>query len=107
MSVHERLAALQPEILRRWEAMVRAAVPAARRESRPVLIDSLPDFLRELAQALAGSGGEAPPQAPFAHAEQRARLPGYSLEQVLLEFSVLRSVVIDALQASEPLAPAE
>ena len=86
---------------------MRAAVPVARRESRPILLDSIPRFLDELVQALAGSGGETAPRAPREHAEQRAELTGYSLEQVLLEYSLLRSVVLDALQGEGPLASDE
>lgn len=93
-----------PEILRQWEAKVRVVLPAARSESRPVLRNSIPTFLKELAQTLSGREDSEPAEsrarAPREHAEQRATLPAYSLEQVIQEYNLLRKVILDVLSAS-------
>lgn len=105
INMAQRLEQYVPEILRRWEAKARATLPAARRKSRPALLNSIPHFLDELADALSGrgDGASAGPQAPKKHAEQRASLPEYSLEQVVLEYALLRSTIIDVLAASAPV----
>lgn len=90
-----------PEILRQWEAKARISVPAARRESTHVLRNSIPMFLEELARALAGSSDcdASGPVAPREHALQRFNLKEYSLEQVILEYSLLRTVLLDVVEA--------
>jgi PAS domain S-box-containing protein len=105
VSTAERLIQDKPEILRRWEAAVRAALPAARREERPVLLDSIPDFLDELAQALTeqGATGSDVCRTPREHARQRAQETDYSLEQVVREYSLLRQALLDVLDASGPV----
>lgn len=108
-TLSERLQQHTPEILRRWEAKVRTAVPAARRESRPVLLNSIPIFLEELALALSGSskGDVDQRRAPLEHAEQRARLPKYSLDQVIEEYALLRGAILEALSADGPIGLAD
>ncbi|HVF17825.1 MAG TPA: ATP-binding protein [Steroidobacteraceae bacterium] len=104
-SLPERFEREIPEILRRWEAKVRAAVPAARRVSRIVVLNSIPVFLRELCHALSGHGDVEALQrrAPQEHAEQRADLPEYSLGQVVEEYSILRSTILESLARTGPL----
>ncbi len=99
MTLAERLEQRIPEILRQWEAHVRSIVPAARHESRPVLLDSIPEFLEELVKSLAGFQREDATQrrAPKKHAKQRADHPAYSLEQVIQEYSLLRGTILDVL----------
>jgi PAS domain S-box-containing protein len=99
MTLAERLKQQIPEILRQWEARVRAVVPAARHESRPVLLNSIPEFLQELVKSLAGpeTPDPAPRRAPREHARQRAEHPEYSLEEVIREYSLLRGTIIEML----------
>ena len=103
MSTAEQLQRLKPVILRRWEATVRAALPSARGETRPILLDSIPIFLDEMAQALASSGGDKQRDAPREHAEQRAALTNYTLNEVITEYGLLESAILDALEAQAPL----
>lgn len=106
-SLAQRLELASPEIVRQWERKVRATVPAARCESRHTLRDSIPQFLAELVKALSGTDAIEPaPQAPKDHAEQRAGLSGYSLEQVIREYNLLRGTILDVLEAAEPIKPA-
>ena len=104
MMTAEQLRRLKPVILRRWESAARATLPSARGETRLILLDSLPMFLDEMAQALThGSGGDEQRDAPREHAEQRAALTDYSLNEVITEYGLLQSAILDALQAEAPL----
>lgn len=103
MTTAEQLQRLKPVILRRWEAAARAALPAARGESRPILLNSLPTYLDEMAQALDHGGGNEQRGAPREHAEQRAALTDYSLNEVIAEYGLLESAILDAMQAEAPL----
>jgi PAS domain S-box-containing protein len=99
MTLAEQLEQQIPEILRQWEAHVRSAVAAARHESRPVLLNSIPEFLKELVASLAGvdRSDASKRLAPHEHARQRAEHPDYSLEQVVQEYSLLRATILDVL----------
>jgi PAS domain S-box-containing protein len=102
MNTAARLEQLTPEILRQWESRVRNTIPAARLESRLVLLNSIPHFMQELVQSLSRTGEQdmRAAESPREHAEQRAALPAYSLEQVVQEYSLLRGVILDALSGS-------
>jgi hypothetical protein len=69
------LVSQKTRILDLWERRVRRAAPSARQQRHPLLRDSIPAFLDELARALAGGGA-----------------PG-GLHRLEAEFSALRSVV--------------
>ncbi len=43
------------------------------------------------------------PAAPRRHAEQRATLPGYSLDQLIAEYRLLRRILLEELEAEGPL----
>jgi signal transduction histidine kinase len=104
-----RLTQHAPEIIRRWERRAQTALPGARHQDRLVLIDNLPTFLAELAQAIARSSARnhhcPNPDASQAHGETRAQLPGYSLGQVLDEYHLLRKTLFEVLEAEAPLLP--
>jgi PAS domain S-box-containing protein len=93
-------------ILDRWEAAVRKLRPAQGLR-RPALLDHIPEFLEELA-AFVGDLREhrpaAPPEnIPRVHAVERLEM-GYELADVVEEYSVLRSSIIE--MAAEEHAPA-
>lgn len=100
-----------PKAIARWEEQVRASLPAARRQDRLALLDELHAFLEKLAEAL--SPGAFPKKVPESkeiakeHGEQRAELPGYSINQVLLEYDFLRKTIFEVLEADGPIAPRE
>lgn len=104
-----RLRQQSAEILRQWEAKVRVAVPAARRQDRPALYDCFPLFLEEMVHALLGCGEEAllGPETSREHAEQRSSLRTYTLDQVVLEYRLMRDTVLEALWTPEPLQLSE
>lgn len=98
-------------IINEWVKRVRSLVPAATIEDRPSLIDSLAEAIEMLARELDGSGTKAQAETSREiareHGEQRAILGSYSIEQVVLEYQVLREVLIENLHEeikSKPLA---
>lgn len=100
--------ALHSKIMQEWEERVREVVPAARPLLRPVLRDSLPGFVTLLARAL--REGECPREAPEAQVPERqsrlrAELPGFTLDQVIREYQVLRKVVLAELTRERFLEP--
>jgi signal transduction histidine kinase len=103
MSAAKRLDEKREDILQSWEEAVRVSFPAVRTESHPVLRNSMPEFVSELAEVLAG---RAPTDAvlaaatPREHAAQRAGIPAYSLRQVLQEYRLLRNCILDVLYRS-------
>lgn len=100
-----RLRRLKSDILRTWELRVRSEVQAARGQSRAVILNSIPKLLDQIAESLE-SGSARLMKAPAAaqeHADQRASLREYSLEQVVYEYHLLRRVVVDMLEEHSPL----
>ena len=79
-------------------------MPAAKAEERPALRNKLPDVLDGLEQALAAPGTEETLRAAeelrraVEHGHERARIHGYSLEQVIGEYHTLRNVLFDVLE---------
>jgi hypothetical protein len=99
------LKAHKDDILNTWKNRLRNEIPAAQRQREPALLNSVPLFLDRLIEALAYSHKEREKalQASLTavdHGEQRPELPPYSLDQVLLEYRILREVIFDVLTAS-------
>ncbi len=94
---------VKAEILKDWEELSRAEVPAAEVQTRRALRDSLPEFLDHLADTLSCADpkvqAEKNSEIAKEHAEDRANQPEYSLDEVIYEFHILRSVVIEKLEA--------
>ncbi len=96
------------EILRRWEQHARTEVPAACSLDRETLHNNLPQVLDEIAEVLVTSAGKnaydyAQISSAREHAEQRGRINEYSLDQVIMEYHLLRKVVIEVMEQEEPL----
>lgn len=99
------LRARREEILAEWEAAVRK-VRAARNLDRPLLLDHMPHFLRDLADYVddlrAGVEVPAPDEYPRIHALERLEL-GYDLSEVVVEYAILRRSITDlAVHSSAP-----
>src|SRR5207302_1344848 len=84
-------------ILSDWLAAVRRLAPA-RDLDRPILLDYLPRFLAELADFLddvrAGNPATEPEKLPAMHALERLEV-GYDLAEVVEEYAILRTCIID------------
>lgn len=107
----DRLLANKKRILDAWVKRLREEVPAARRESEPVLIDTIPAVLRQLGEALS-------PQHPRRtategstvaeeHGGERVRVTHYRLEDLIEEYGLLRQVLVEILEENEALSAIE
>lgn len=106
-----RLLANKERILVLWEDRLRKEVAAAAGESHPVLIDTLPALLRQLAEALS-------PQHPRRtategstvseeHGGERVRVTRFRLDDLIVEYKLLREVLFMVLEEREPLTSGE
>jgi len=84
---------------------VRARLAAARPESAPMIIDTLPAFLTRLALALVPGKGLsfASEYSNIAtqHGNERARFTFYSLSDVIHEYQVLREILAEVMRADD------
>lgn len=99
------LRARKHDILNTWKERLQKQIPTVTTTCEAALLDSLPTFIDRLIDALAYSQSERDKifQAGLTaleHGEQRTELPSYTLEQVLIEYRILREVIFDALKAS-------
>ena len=108
-AVSARLRRSRDSICRDWLAVVRERVPGAKDKQASLVIDSLPECLQRYAELVAGDASARPRLRALGkeHGEQRFRLGGYSLDQVLLEYTLLREVMLGLLQREEPVPWAE
>ena len=95
----DRLRRQSGEILSKWELHVREAVPASRELDRPSLRNSIPLILETLANTLEKADMSEEPKIEVArvHGEERAMRPKYSIDQVILEYRLLRRTIFDVL----------
>ncbi len=98
-SMPDRLRRQSGEILKLWEERVRAIVPAARSLDSPSLRNSIPLVLETLAKTLEDPEIIEEPKIEVAvlHGEERATLPHYSIDQVILEYRLLRRAIFEVL----------
>jgi signal transduction histidine kinase len=98
-------------IVVRFRERVRDSLPAAMRESPPMIVNTLPAFLTRLAIALTPDS-----ELSFAteysniaaqHGNERAKITGYSLGEVIREYQILREIIVDTLSGDTKLAPSE
>ncbi|CAN5424333.1 hypothetical protein BH10BDE1_BH10BDE1_04450 [soil metagenome] len=98
----------QPAILLKWESESRKRVPAAREQTRVALRDSLPKFLDQLVETLDAddpkSESTANSDVAREHAEERAEQPDYSLDEVIFEYHILRSVLMEHLDSDQRIS---
>ena len=110
-SASHRLLAQSARLLDLWTERVRREIPAAAPQPHPVLINTMPRFLRYVAEALS-------PQHPRAlatdgssiaqeHGGERVRLTGYRLGDLIREYQLLRDVLLEELGTPEPLTARE
>lgn len=102
LSAHSRqLHALRETVLTEWERRLRATLEQARALDHPLLINTLPVFYDNIAQALTpdyprttGSDGTT---LASEHGGERARLTGYDHQALIMEYQLFRSVIFDLL----------
>ena len=93
---------IKPHIIDRWELAARELVPVAKKKDPLVLRDELEAFIDELVRALTpGSSNNALTElseSSKSHGQHRAATAGYSIDQMLHEYSLLRKTIIWRLQ---------
>ena len=88
------------EIIRTWAVRAVSEQPAARRAHHAALLDHLPQFLRVLGEGLAVSiaPDERPHELPAVEHGQQRWDAGWSLEEVVRDYQILRLVLLDHLE---------
>ena len=112
VEVSERLLARKEELERLFQHRIRQALPAAQLQDRPTLLDHLPQLLDSLARQLHATvlteeDRRTALELSRLHGEQRARIRGYSIEQLLAEYRLFRKVLFEVLERDGRLAPRE
>ncbi len=88
-------------ILQTWEAQCREKVLAAKLQSRPALLNEIPKFIDQLVLTISPefkTDFEANSKVARDHAEQRSDLITYTLDQVIYEYQILRTTLIESLE---------
>lgn len=98
-----RVLELREVMLAEWENRVRASVKEAGPLVHPILINTFPSFVDNLAEALTPdhprrSAGVAAPTVASEHGSERARLTDYTPQAVISEYQILRLTVFDVLK---------
>ncbi|WP_338759000.1 HAMP domain-containing sensor histidine kinase [Massilia sp. METH4] len=96
-----RMLALREAVLAEWEARVRASLDRAKELSHPILIDTLPAFYDNIAQALSAdyprADGRDGTTVAIEHGGERARITAYDHESLIREYQLFRWAIYDVL----------
>ena len=96
----QRLFAMRDAVLTAWEQRVRASVRGADQLLTPILINTLPAFFDNLAEALTPGhpreNATSDSNVPAVHGNERARMTNYGPEQVIQEYQIFRDCFVAA-----------
>jgi signal transduction histidine kinase len=99
------------EIFTEYKRRLKERLPAARAETGPIIINTLPAFITRLALALTPANeidfASEYSNLALAHGNERAKLTNYSLADVICEYQILREILVETLRESANLAPKE
>lgn len=99
----DQIKAEKEKILSVWEQRSCERLAIARKQGKIELRDSLPEFVDALVLTFRSSDpatqAEANAEIAREHGEDRAQGEDYSLEEMMFEYHILRSVVMDVLEA--------
>jgi signal transduction histidine kinase len=103
-----RLKASKERILSLWEQRLCKEVPAAASLPHPILINTVPALLDQLAEAFSPEHGrriatEGSTNA-HEHGGERVRLTEFRLEDLMAEYRILRQVLFEVLEETAPLS---
>lgn len=91
------------EIFARFVSATQSEVAAAKTASRPLIIDTLPAFITALGLALSPHNARRMATdgstVAMTHGQERAELTGYTLDNLLHEYQLLRKIIFDVLLA--------
>lgn len=92
--ISQRVLAMRDDVLSEWERQVRNLVQGARRILHPILINTMPVFYENIAEALSPSHPRSHATSnndiASAHGNERARLTGYEPEHIVHEYQLFR-----------------
>lgn len=95
-------------IIERFQEQLREHLAAARVESTPIIINTLPAYITRLALALMPDNeidfASEYSNLALAHGNERAKLTGYSLSELIHEYQLLRELLMDVLRAEPGIA---
>jgi signal transduction histidine kinase len=97
------------QLLTMFVDRVKASLRDARGEPEPMIIDTLPAFLTQIARMLASDDphGHASECSTIAmqHGDERAKLTDYSLSEVVREYQILRELLLERLASESEIRP--
>jgi signal transduction histidine kinase len=89
-------------ILERFQKQLRKRLASAKVESTPIIINTLPAYITRLAMALMPDNeidfASEYSNLALAHGNERAKLTGYSLAELIHEYQILREILMDVLR---------
>lgn len=105
------------KIMRLWEERARKEIAASHQQEALALRNSLPEFLKLIAEALQTNidRTEARKKADYLEHERVSRLHGrlragtlnYSMDQLVYEYHILRQTICDVMEEEEILSPVD
>jgi signal transduction histidine kinase len=95
-------------VIRRFTQQVRPRLEAAKVESESIIVNTLPAFITRLALALSPDNdidfASEYSNLALAHGNERAKLTGYSLSELVREYQILREILIATLSGEPGVA---
>lgn len=96
---------LRDAVFRQWERSVRETLPMAECIEFPILVNTLPSFYDNIAQAVAGSyprsSGSERTSITTEHGGERARMTSYNHDALISEYQLFRTAIFHVLEANE------
>jgi signal transduction histidine kinase len=93
-----KVLAIRDEVFAEWEQRVRSLIPGADEVSHPVLLDTLPLFYGNIAEALSPEYGRknaaSDSSAASGHGSERARTTDYKAVEIVHEYQLLRDALL-------------
>lgn len=105
-----RLRTKSEDIIEVWKNRAKVEVVAAKEMTQSALINSLPQFINRLAEALDEENFISithVKEVSHKHASHRVSTGKYSIEQVIKEYQILREVILNALEDISPIQTVE
>jgi signal transduction histidine kinase len=94
-----KVLAIRDKVFAEWEKRVRSLIPGADEVSHPVLLDTLPLFYGNIAEALspgfARENAASCSSAATGHGSERARTTEYQAVEIVHEYQLLRDVLLE------------
>jgi signal transduction histidine kinase len=98
-----KLLAIRDDVFAEWEKRVRNLISGADEVSHPVLLDTLPLFYGNIAEALSPGfdreNAASDSTAATGHGSERARTTDYQAVEIVHEYQLLRDALLEVAQA--------